>query len=502
MGPSSDYSSRGLSRRGFLLGTAAGLAAGLPLGYLGLRGWQFLESLRGRPSFTGRPVEDPRPLYAMPGPYPGRVVEVRHPGAVDDDNVLHQPTVEAMIDNGMTALTGADHPHEAWARFFQRGDVVGIKVNPVGRKPKPNEGRVANAVGVISNPEVLIKVVKSLKDVGVKPEDIIVFERYANEFCEAGYDRVMLERDMAGTRWYASSSGYGSGQVDITGFDNGRAGSPPEQAAHVVGYDPDVFVFMGFASPDHDLKDDRRFRSHLSLIVTRMVNKIINLPVLKDHRSAGVTLALKNMSHGMNNNVARSHMGRVKGESMGRVGSTEVPQPGDGSAYLDSATVGPNQCNTFIPTAAAQHPLRRKMTLHILDGLVGVYEGGPGNWNQSWATWRRKSLFFATDPVALDHVGWNVVDARRAAEGWQTVDKMGLLPLTPSVNASTALAALAANGPLEAQTLGVTAQTMLGGRNTEIFDLRQPQHIILAEKLGLGIFDAQKIEHRCLSLTT
>ena len=41
--------------------------------------------------------------------------------------------------------------------------------------------------------------------------------------------------------------------------------------------------------------------------VTKQVNKVINLPVLKHHQSAGVTIALKNMSHGMVNNVNRSH---------------------------------------------------------------------------------------------------------------------------------------------------------------------------------------------------
>ena len=42
--------------------------------------------------------------------------------------------VEKMIAKGMCELTGADHPGAAWKRFFERGDVVGIKVNPVGRK--------------------------------------------------------------------------------------------------------------------------------------------------------------------------------------------------------------------------------------------------------------------------------------------------------------------------------------------------------------------------------
>ena len=59
--------------------------------------------------------------------------------------------------------------------------------------------------------------------------------------------------------------------------------------------------------------------------------------------------------------------------------------------------MGPNQCNTFIPQAASQTVLRQKATLHILDGLIGVYEGGPGNWNPTWGTWARQSLFFATD---------------------------------------------------------------------------------------------------------
>src|SRR5439155_12723102 len=119
---------------------------------------------------------------------------------------------------------------------------------------------------------------------------------------------------------------------------------PGDRDAHVVGYDPDVFVSMGFAAPGQSARDDRRFRSHLSLIVTRMCNKIITIPCLKDHRSAGVTLALKNMSHGMNNNVCRSHVPNVY--------------------RIDGAVSGPNQCNTFIPTAVAQRPLMEKATLH------------------------------------------------------------------------------------------------------------------------------------------
>src|SRR5438105_12626995 len=163
----------------------------------------------------------------------------------------------------------------------------------------------------------------------------------------------MREPALDGMRWLASAGDGGSRQVDIAGYDGNEPRDP-----HVTGYDPDVFVSMGFCHPAHDAHDDRRFRSHLSMIVSRVVNKFITIPCLKDHRSAGVTLALKNLSHGLNNNVARSHLSNI--------------------LRSDGTVSGPNQCNTFIPTAASQLAIRQKATLHILDGLIGVYEGGPG----------------------------------------------------------------------------------------------------------------------------
>lgn len=37
-------------------------------------------------------------------------------------------------------------------------------------------------------------------------------------------------------------------------------------------------------------------------------------------------------------------------------------------------------------------------------------------------------------------------------------------------------------------------------QNLEQFDRRQPEHIILAGTIGLGIFDAHQIEHRVIKL--
>jgi uncharacterized protein (DUF362 family) len=429
------------------------------------------------PSFTGRSREVERPENAMPGRFPGRVIEVRHPGSVNRDQHINPRAVKTMMARGMTELTGADHPLEAWRSFFEPGDVVGIKVNPVGRKPIPGDGRNPNAVGAISSPAVVIEVVEGLKSAGVRPRDIILFERYAKEFRDAGYEAMMGERALDGVRWHASSADYDNAQLDIAGYDSrpGRRDHDP----HVTGYDPDVFVEMGFASEGQE-KDERAFRSHLSLIVTTMVNKIVTIPVLKDHRSAGVTLALKNLSHGMNNNVARSHLASVY--------------------RLGNSRSGPNQCDTFIPTAAGQWPTRRKATLHIMDGLIGVYEGGPGSWNSTWGTWRRQSLFFATDPVAMDHVGWDIIDTKRAEEGWQPVARMGQLQQSQAEILSMRLASLAGMRTIGAVALAPASGTWPGNQETEAFDRRQPEHVILAGTIGLGVFDARQIDHRVVKL--
>src|SRR5262249_34380658 len=153
---------------------------------------------------------------------------------------------------GMCELTGADHPSEAWKSFFTKGDVVGIKVNPVGQvHPRTRPAYGPNAVSSISSPEVLIEIIEGLKSAGVQNKDIIVFERYADQFREAGYEEVLKANAMEGVRWFASSAYFTDTQLDIEGYDGRRDRDP-----HVAGYDPDVFVHMGFASPAHDSKDD------------------------------------------------------------------------------------------------------------------------------------------------------------------------------------------------------------------------------------------------------
>src|SRR5262249_61879841 len=106
---------------------------------------------------------------------------------VGADSTLDRAGVAAKVTRGLCGLAGAEHVSEAWRRFFAKGDVVGVKVNPVGHA----DGRPGRSS--ISSPAVLLEVVRGLKSAGVAARDIIVFERYASEFVAAGYDRVLAE---------------------------------------------------------------------------------------------------------------------------------------------------------------------------------------------------------------------------------------------------------------------------------------------------------------------
>src|SRR5262245_49408384 len=237
----------GITRRGFLLGAGAGLAVGAPLGWLGLRAW------RSQALFRGQTVQNTREPLGMPGPFPGRVVGVRHPQVINDAYVISQDAVRQMLDRGMCGLTGSDDVQMAWRRFFERDDVVGVKVNPVGRGPRPGEtGRLAGARESISSPAVVVETVRSLHEhCGIPKRNIIVFERYANEFRDAGYERLMTCRELDGCRWYASASGYDNTQLAIDGRNPDQMRDP-----HVVGYDPDQFVTMGFAAIENARRDE------------------------------------------------------------------------------------------------------------------------------------------------------------------------------------------------------------------------------------------------------
>lgn len=197
----------------------------------------------------------PWPNPGMPGPYPGQVVSVKSAKCIEEETEkVDAPTVKEMVSRGMQALTGAKSDAEAWRKFIEPSDVVGIKANCSG------------APGAMSTPDVIAEIARNLIAIGVKPENVYVWER--SQLPRAGYDKYV----------------------------------PQGVQLHTAGrmLDPKTYVECNFFGEEDT-------RSNMVSLITQKLTKIINVPNMKDHGASGVTGCLKNIAYGSFGNVARSH---------------------------------------------------------------------------------------------------------------------------------------------------------------------------------------------------
>jgi len=165
------YPCGGVSRRRFLAASAVS-AASVPLisGVPATAAPQGSSPI-GKTTHHGGDNKPPSKL-AVPGLYPGRVVEVKNPQMIRG-GTKDREAIKATMDLGIKTLTGATDAVEGWKHFFEPGDVVGIKVVPNGQ-PFAH-----------SSFEIVLEVIEKLKACGVKTRDMFVYDRYRTEFMEA-----------------------------------------------------------------------------------------------------------------------------------------------------------------------------------------------------------------------------------------------------------------------------------------------------------------------------
>ena len=246
-------------------------------------------------------------------------------------------------------------PIRGLRNIFNAGEIVAIKVNCL------------SGSSMSTHPQLVWELVKLLIKAGLSEDNIIIWDRTDADLTRAGF-----------------KLNKGSG-VKVYGVDSS-------------GYSRQLLIH-------------RSIGSYMANIVERC-DKIINLPVLKDHGIVGVTLSLKNF--------------------FGAVHNPNKYHPNCGDPYVADLY---------------SHPLiKDKAALTIIDGIIGQYEGGPPPQPQ-WQ-WNFGGLLAGTDPVALDRIGLEIIEAARAENG--------ILPLKQAS--------------------------------------RYPNYLITAEKLGLGNFELENIE--------
>lgn len=333
----------------------------------------------------------------IPGRYRGQAVRVHSERALDvGANRVDPNTVRAMLSAGMRELTGASNEREAWSQFIAPGDIVGIKVNCSG------------APEINSNPELVAAIIANLCSLGVAPEHIYIYDRFANQMRIVNFGPHVPK----GINIAAAESSRGS----------------------ILGYDPFTYVEVHFF-------EEEDTRSNLIRVVSEKLTKIINVPTMKEHRAAGVTGCLKNLAYGDFSNVGRSHEREIS------------------NTY------------SFIGTLASVEPLRSRTVLNVMDGLRSVWHGGPFLQSSRFLFFP-KEIVVGTDPVALDHVLIDMIEAKRRQEGAPSIfdrskQHVKFAPeLDPNFNSF----------------------------------IREPGHVEYASRLGLGVYDKARIREKVIEL--
>jgi hypothetical protein len=259
--------------------------------------------------------------------------------------------VEAMVNRGITNLTGQATVAAAWRSLVSTQDVVGIKVFSAG-------GEISG-----TRPAVVAAVVRGLIQAGLPPDQIIIWDKRAEDLRAAGYFKLAQQLGV-------------------------RAESAVE-----VGYDPTNFYLPDSAIIGSLVYGDLEFgktgdnvgrRSFVTKILSRQVTKIISIAPLLNQPSAGVCGHLYSLAFGGVDNTLRFEN-------------------------------DPDRLAVAIPEINALPAVGDRVVLNITDALIGQYEGGASVLLHYSVVLNQ--LWFSRDPVALDTLAIRELDRERQAVG-------------------------------------------------------------------------------------
>ena len=354
-----------LQRRDFLkIGGGSLLGAGLILGRPPLFGQE-----AAKPTPPAKPKTNidealavPRTKHSLPGLFPGKVVAVKDERAMNEGGV-NGKIVASMFEKGLQALTGKS-PAKSAKLFFEKNDIVGIKVNPVGA------GLIATRL------EVVDAVIAWLRRGGLLAANIVIWDRFDYMLADAGfiparYPGIAIQ----GLQTMDEAAAEGKSNDDSRWLD--------KDGRHVSekNFDLNAYYFVDVEAPqDKPYLNQHVFNgkySYFGKLLTKTLTKIINVPVFKNTGN-GISMATKNLGYGAICNTNRLHK----------------------PVFFDVCT-----------EVLAFPALRDKLVLNITDGLRAQYDGGPGPLAQ--ATYFLNTLFFASDPFALDMTCHNLLLQKR-----------------------------------------------------------------------------------------
>ena len=352
-----------VNRRNFLrlAGAGAAAAAAAPVAQAMGQATAGQQQQQGKPDTNiADAAKTPRGPNAMPGLYPGRVTVVKNSASVKDNAIVEQKVYD-MIARSMVELTGEKKLKKAWRKFVAPGERIGLKVNPVAGK------------SLSTSHEVVRAVIAQLEESGIDRSQLTIWDRREFELTDVGF----TAENYPGIRI------VGTEQMDKDGLYYGKDGKL--YGEHMIDRE---WYYWADVEGEYDeytmpyMVNGGKY-SYFTKIVTQDLDKIINIPILKN-AGMTVTLALKNLAFGAVSNTGRLHA-KLWNETCAQV--------------------------------CAFAPIRDKVVLNIVDGIKGCFNGGPGANPQFFCDYH--TIITGTDAVAVDRIGYDIVLAKRIAEGLQ-----------------------------------------------------------------------------------
>jgi hypothetical protein len=198
-----------------------------------------------------------------------KVIVVRDPKATD----AFQPRdthIQAMVERGITALTGKPSTSDAWLSLVSTQDTVGIKVFS---EPGPNSG---------TRPAVVAAVISQLLAAGLPPQQIVIWDKHQTDLRLAGYF------DLAHRFGVRVAGSAESGYDEKSFYENSLLGNL-------------VWGDLEFGKKGEGIGR----KSFVSKLVTEGMTKIINITPLMNHNEAGVFGNLYCLATGSVDNIGR-----------------------------------------------------------------------------------------------------------------------------------------------------------------------------------------------------
>jgi hypothetical protein len=321
-------------------------------------------------------------------PFTHRVVFVHDPDATkawtgqkDYWLSVDQGEVNRMTERGLAALTGAPDAGRAWDLLlpgYRPGQKIAIKVNFNNQYKQYGNHDPSSSFGIDALAEPVIALLETLVEWGVAATDILVYDAVR------GLPHRFTAKVTAshpGVHFYGGAGSeppIRAGYNEFAGFTSTPvAFRTPLGVPPVTDYTSPVTGARANPNPIHVTG------------VLEMATYLINMPIVKQHGSGGVSLSFKN-----------------------HLGSVDCP-----AAFHPYFPAQPRFTATYHPMVDLwSSPLIGPKTVLIVgDGLFGALgdeEKAPQTWS-SFGDRPPSSMFFAIDPVAIDSVMCDVLRAER-----------------------------------------------------------------------------------------